>query len=323
MNKIYKVIWSKVKHQYVVVSELAHSSGKQSRTARKSLRSRIAALVVCGAIAAFGVYGALPMQQAFAADSDYIAFVTPESGQSASADYLNQTVKFDGYNYICKSVQAPDNSIKYYWVREGYNIQLEQFERPGSDGSKDYVVRAFKDGGGAIDDSLVHSYQNNIQDTGVTTLNGKNLHSYEAGVYAGGSNGYTPVRMNNVYSYNTQQWASNNDPVIFDGEQWRQAERDDFKEVTFNEETGNYEYNGQIVSTEDLYVVDLVHTMGNITTNEGSKLGCFVVDGKAVPPPYSSIDEINNNWCSKEEIDDLGKWDKDKNHPKTPDGEYL
>ncbi|RGQ79201.1 hypothetical protein DWY77_09935 [Megamonas rupellensis] len=58
MNKIYKVIWSKVKNQYVVVSELAHSSGKQSRTSRSSIRSRIAALVVCGAIAAFGV---LPM----------------------------------------------------------------------------------------------------------------------------------------------------------------------------------------------------------------------------------------------------------------------
>ena len=68
MNRIYKVIWSKVKHQYVVVSELAHSNGKQSRTARKSLRSRIAALVVCGAIAAFGTYGALPTQQAFAAN---------------------------------------------------------------------------------------------------------------------------------------------------------------------------------------------------------------------------------------------------------------
>ena len=65
MNKIYKVIWSKVKNQYVVVSELAHSSGKQSRTSRSSIRSRIAALVVCGAIAAFGV---LPMNSAFAAE---------------------------------------------------------------------------------------------------------------------------------------------------------------------------------------------------------------------------------------------------------------
>lgn len=30
MNKIYKVIWSKVKHQYVVTSEFAHSCTKST-----------------------------------------------------------------------------------------------------------------------------------------------------------------------------------------------------------------------------------------------------------------------------------------------------
>lgn len=53
MNRIYKVIWSKVKHQYVVVSELAHSCTK-STTSRigKSAASVLAAFVltigVCG-----------------------------------------------------------------------------------------------------------------------------------------------------------------------------------------------------------------------------------------------------------------------------------
>lgn len=34
MNHIYKVVWSKVKNCYVVVSEIAHNSGKEhsSRT---------------------------------------------------------------------------------------------------------------------------------------------------------------------------------------------------------------------------------------------------------------------------------------------------
>lgn len=81
MNKIYKVIWSKVKNQYVVVSELAHSNGKQSRTSRNSIRSRIAALVVCGAIAAFGVFSALPnsayaVAGGVATQSQYIAIAT-------------------------------------------------------------------------------------------------------------------------------------------------------------------------------------------------------------------------------------------------------
>ena len=57
MNKIYKVIWSKVKHQYVVVSELAHSNGKQSTKAEKSsisgsLRAMVAALMMSGAVLA-------------------------------------------------------------------------------------------------------------------------------------------------------------------------------------------------------------------------------------------------------------------------------
>ena len=87
MNKIYKVIWSKVKHQYVVVSELAHSNGKQSRTSRSSIRSRIAALVVCGAITAFGVYGALPMDLAFAA-----------AAETTSGQYIAVAVDSDSGN---------------------------------------------------------------------------------------------------------------------------------------------------------------------------------------------------------------------------------
>ena len=49
MNRIYKVIWSKVKHQYVVVSELAHRDGKRSNAASKSVRTLMAVLAVCGA----------------------------------------------------------------------------------------------------------------------------------------------------------------------------------------------------------------------------------------------------------------------------------
>ncbi|MDM8144324.1 ESPR domain-containing protein, partial [Megamonas hypermegale] len=57
MNKIYKVIWSKVKHQYVVVSELAHSNGKQNSKSERttvsgSLRALAAALVVSGSLLA-------------------------------------------------------------------------------------------------------------------------------------------------------------------------------------------------------------------------------------------------------------------------------
>lgn len=48
MNRIYKVIWSKVKHQYVVVSELAHRDGKRS----KSIVCSTAALLAVFALTA-------------------------------------------------------------------------------------------------------------------------------------------------------------------------------------------------------------------------------------------------------------------------------
>lgn len=57
MNRIYKVIWSKVKHQYIVVSELAHSCTKPtSRTAGRSTAAVLAALVLTAGI------GLMPVQ---------------------------------------------------------------------------------------------------------------------------------------------------------------------------------------------------------------------------------------------------------------------
>lgn len=122
MNKIYKVIWSKVKHQYVVVSELAHSNGKQSRTSRSSIRSRIAALVVCGAIAAFGV---LPMNSAFAATS-----YTEDSGESTTTAKTGATII--------------DNDVYWDWGTENhstvYNINGQNGITVSQDGSKNIII---------------------------------------------------------------------------------------------------------------------------------------------------------------------------------------
>lgn len=79
MNRIYKVIWSKVKNQYVVVSELAHSNGKQSSTSkissvRGSLRAMLAALMVAGGIFSFtpAVYAAQANEASVSVLSDGI-----------------------------------------------------------------------------------------------------------------------------------------------------------------------------------------------------------------------------------------------------------
>lgn len=38
MNRIFKVVWSKTKHCYVVVSELAGMQGKKSRSEKRSVQ---------------------------------------------------------------------------------------------------------------------------------------------------------------------------------------------------------------------------------------------------------------------------------------------
>ena len=162
MNKIYKVIWSKVKHQYVVVSELAHSNGKQSRTSRNSIRSRIAALVVCGAIAAFGVFSALPTSSAFAAAAETtsgqyiaVAFAKTDTSQIDRREWYDENcTKFNndyewdnrtstwvkvtgdtrefkdakGISHTYK-LQKDSKTNKDYWVRDGYSITIENDSR--------------------------------------------------------------------------------------------------------------------------------------------------------------------------------------------------
>lgn len=163
MNKIYKVIWSKVKHQYVVVSELAHSSGKQSRTAKRSLRSRIAALVVCGAIAAFGVFGT---QNVMAAE--------PEGGLATIDQYVaykyNQGDRNQrGYTKVFVQDKNSTNPRdgQYYWVRNGYTVEGEYVQKQDGSGTTFVISKVYAPNGN-IRDVLVTS---KVGDTNYSSTN--------------------------------------------------------------------------------------------------------------------------------------------------------
>ena len=199
MNKIYKVIWSKVKHQYVVVSELAHSNGKQSRTAKRSLRSRIAALVVCGAIAAFGVFG-VTEQQAFAADTvkqaeqtQYVAFKAANSGHY-EGERENFGTRQKPVYYIYTSVEIDKNTTAKYWVREGYHLEVEQDapyipDRLMLQGEHvDYRINAVLDNPELVTTPVLQTTQSFATGTNITTTRGDSLEKVEVGYYAGVSN---------------------------------------------------------------------------------------------------------------------------------------
>lgn len=192
MNKIYKVIWSKVKHQYVVVSELAHSNGKQSRTAKRSLRSRIAALVVCGAIATFGVFG-MTEQQAFAADggvatqSQYIVIAVDSTNNNSG----RSTRTFGRYTYHRQVVDLGKGQTKQYWVREGYDVIATEGERhDGINDNTNYIIDVKKneDYTSSSDQGLLQAYQTTTSSGKITTLTGVNIEDLNTGVYGGASN---------------------------------------------------------------------------------------------------------------------------------------
>ena len=258
MNKIYKVIWSKVKHQYVVVSELAHSNGKQSRTSRNSIRSRIAALVVCGAITAFGVYGALPMDSAFADGVQATAGQYIAIGGANRSDADGYTGNYWDRTYYKEYVGSDNQKHKYiytevkgygaFWVREGYTIDITEDPRFGGSGAgnpeKDIIINTYK-GEGADSDGLIQSYQNVQESMNINTLNGDKLFSTNTAIYGGAVNtGTTQVTKNEEYIINEGKTAVKSGTI----DKY-------FHAADYNEKTGLYSYKGKVVNNENLYVI--------------------------------------------------------------------
>ena len=297
MNKIYKVIWSKVKNQYVVVSELAHSNGKQSRTSRNSIRSRIAALVVCGAIAAFGVFSALPTSSAFAAAAEttsgqYIAVAVDsnnnsyQSGWSTKPYHEGDTRTFQDaqgntHNYTWVRVDNKD-----YWVREGYTITIENESRfTAYDQSghviapeNSYIIDSQKSPG-ASDEGLIASSEVVISDDSAhTTLTGNKLNNIEPGIYGGASNAggtEVPVDYHYYIDNNGKGWV-NVGKQSWDDFTNPNSGKGYFQEV-YVQKDGSYntkfDGTGISISPEYLYAID--KTPSDSLAGSDVRLGAF------------------------------------------------
>lgn len=276
MNKIYKVIWSKVKHQYVVVSELAHSNGKQSRTSRNSIRSRIAALVVCGAIAAFGVFSALPTSSAFAAEAtggtatsgQYIAIVVDSSNNNYGKNTRIFRVGDKNYTYNRVNLDGQD-----YWVREGYTAEIEH--QSWYDGAiKDNVIKVYKTGENVDDGGLLQSYQTQHSTGNITTHTGYNIQNASTGMYGGAVNTSQPITPD-YFGYHIDLDGSGDYATrVSTGSKWDENfpnQKNNFSKYfkTVTLENGIYKYNNEPVATNNLYVID-------------GKVGVFVNQNGAV-----------------------------------------
>lgn len=315
MNKIYKVIWSKVKHQYVVVSELAHSNGKQSRTSRNSIRSRIAALVVCGAIAAFGVFSAVP-NSAYAATAaettsgQYIAVALADTNEEdVAGQWYNQNSTKFGNDYEWNSLWGKwvecDNTRtfkdatgalhtytkqtinnKTYWVREGYSISAEEGNRfTAYDEHKKpiapentYIIDSQKSNG-ADDVGLISSSQVVISDDSKhTTLTGNPLNNIEPGIYGGASNGggtEVPVDYHYYIDNNGKGWV-NIGKQDWDNFTNPSSGKGYFQEV-YAQKDGSYntKEDGSGISVSSEYLYAIDKTSTGSSDKSDVKLGAF------------------------------------------------
>ena len=268
MNKIYKVIWSKVKHQYVVVSELAHSNGKQSRTSRNSIRSRIAALVVCGAIAAFGVFSALP-NSAFAypvKDPTVNEYVTADVGVAQAEKYQYVAIKTDENGETKTYTDSKHNEYSYhsetiggtkYWVRDGYSLKIEYGNRY-PDSASDKQVIAYKttiasnaDKGLLRSDQLMIEAAKNSDNQAITSFTGYVLNDVTAGTYVGATN-QGGTQTPDDWNYFIQD--SNGKYVDVSSYSDDSGKHPEFVEAK-KQADGTYTVNGNVVSTDNLYVI--------------------------------------------------------------------
>ena len=300
MNRIYKVIWSKVKHQYIVVSELAHRDGKRSSIAGKSVKTMLAVCALCSAVM-FGGYG---MPNVYAAGADtlpgqYIAIGGATTAESTANDghwegrWPNREWVVDTYyrdledasGTTHKYVYTQGNDGNYYWVREGYSIEIVENKRyPTAD--KNTVINTYK-GANADSDGLVQSYQNVQENMNIGTLNGDTLFTTNTDMYGGAVNTSTTA-ITTGQNYRIEQNGRyieaglNNLGSYFNTE-----------DVVYHENTGLYTFHGQVVGTENLYVIS-----GNVgvftTTANGDTLYTGDVYGRNNEILMTAVDENGN-----------------------------
>lgn len=275
MNRIYKVIWSKVKHQYVVVSELAHRDGKRSSTATTSKatwRALAAALMLTGSLVAVPYIG-YAAEGAATTAGQYIAVLVDYSNNSyTTGGWRPQTHYYEEgdtrtfedangveHNYTWVNVTDDKGAEHSYWVREGYTITIKDEPRFETDNPKipedTYIIDSEKHDN-ADDEGLISSSQVLITDDAKhTTLTGNELHKIDAGMYGGAVNSggtEVPKGFNYYINDNGKGYVD-----VGGASSWRDF--DNFKRV-YMQEDGTYntsQYGGGItVSTEDLYVID-------------------------------------------------------------------
>ncbi|MFV0616582.1 ESPR domain-containing protein [Megasphaera sp. WILCCON 0056] len=282
MNKVYKVIWNRARHCYVVVSELTKRAGKEKST-HLTKASRLAVMAICTGALSLGVSG---IQSAVAAgqptaaattQNQYVAFLVV----SGTNDNGQNTNTFNGATY--RKVTLSDGKTKY-WVRDGYTLTEQEAQKytPLSQSDKKYDV-AYTSSGSQPADILTNT-TSSVSSTGISTNVGESLNQVSASAFEGLSQaGGTQVPGNWSYIIYDPSWKGHTQGNTY----YKDGYADMYNpsagtngnprgfvsvgnDLVWNGTLNQYTYKGTAVDPSHLYVI-------------GGKIGVFTsYDGSSV-----------------------------------------
>lgn len=290
MNKIYKVIWSRVRHCYVVVSELAKRAGKE-KSSHPGLAAHLAAGALCMCLLTLGGHGT-PAEAAgqpavsAATQNQYVAFlVTVDSGSVKGNDNGQDTNTFNGATY--HKVTLSDGRTKY-WVREGYTLT------EGTNGKYTTLSRSDKKfdvaftGSGEQPADILSNTTSAVSSTGVSTNVGESLNKVSVSAFEGLSQaGGTQVPGNWDYIIYEPSWEGHTQANTANRTYYKDGYADMYNpsagtngnprgfvsvgnDLVWNGTLNQYTYKGKAVDTSHLYVIG--GKIGVFTSYDGSKV---------------------------------------------------
>lgn len=282
MNKIYKVIWSRVRHCYVVVSELAKRAGKE-KTCHLGPAAHLAAGALCVGLLTLGGH-VLPAEAAgepavaATTQNQYVAFlVTVSSGSATGNDNGQDTNTFNGATY--HKVTLADGKTKY-WVRDGYTLT------EGTSGKYTTLSRSDKKfdvaftGSGSQPADILSNSTSAVSSTGVSTNVGESLNQVTASAFEGLSQaGGTQVPGNWDYIIYDPSWEGHTQANTANRTYYKDGYANMYNssagdtgnprgfvsvgnDLKWNGTLNQYTYKGTAVDTSHLYVI-------------GGKIGVF------------------------------------------------
>lgn len=290
MNKIYKVIWSRVRHCYVVVSELAKRAGKE-KNCHLGPAAHLAAGALCVGLLTLGghVFPAEAAGEATVAattQNQYVAFlVTVDSGTVKGNDNGQDTNTFNGATY--HKVTLADGRTKY-WVRDGYTLKEGTNEKYTALSRSDKKFDVAFTGSGGQPTDILSSTTSAVSSTGVSTNVGESLNQVSASAFEGLSQaGGTQVPGNWDYIIYDPSWEGHTQANTANRTYYKDGYADMYNpsagtngnprgfvsvgtDLVWNGTLNQYTYKGTAVDTSHLYVIG--GKIGVFTSYNGSKV---------------------------------------------------